>query len=204
MQVCGYISVTLSTIAVSYGNGRHFSLLTTEQKEGAILFTIAGFCPGVMSIGLPKMAVVSLLTRLLNPGRLHFYFLWFLGIWCQLTLLATVGVLIGQCYPARALWDFSVQGKCLDRQILVDYCIYAGCECPFSFMGIGLYLGSKLTKRVTAFSAFVDIYLAIYPTVVLLKLQMNVRKKWALCCALGIGSVYVHDTHNSKTLSSRI
>jgi hypothetical protein len=50
-------------------------------------------------------------------------------------------------------------------------------------------LGRKLTKRVVAFSAFVDIYLAIYPTVVLMKLQMNLKKKLALCCALGIGSV---------------
>jgi hypothetical protein len=39
------------------------------------------------------------------------------------------------------------------------------------------------------FSAFVDIYLAIYPTAVLFKLQLPFRKKMALCVALGIGLV---------------
>jgi hypothetical protein len=42
-----------------------------------------------------------------------------------------------------------------------------------------------------AFSAFVDLYLAIYPAVVLFNLQMSFKKKLALSFALGIGSVYV-------------
>lgn len=42
---------------------------------------------------------------------------------------------------------------------------------------------------MTAFSAFVDAYLAVYPTVVVYKLQMALKRKVALCCALGIGSM---------------
>jgi hypothetical protein len=38
-------------------------------------------------------------------------------------------------------------------------------------------------------SAFLDFYLAIYPAVVLWKLQMPVKKKLALSCALGMGLV---------------
>ena len=125
-MVCGYISTGLSTAAVSYGNGRHFDLLDDEQKQGAILWTTAAFCPGVMSFGLPKLAVIYLLTKLLNPSRWHKWFLWWQGIWCQLTLFATVGVLLGRCRPARSLWDFSVEGTCFDNNILVAYCIYAG------------------------------------------------------------------------------
>ncbi|KAI8291139.1 hypothetical protein K4K56_006721 [Colletotrichum sp. SAR 10_98] len=68
---CGYISTALSTIAVSYGNGKHMKLLSTEQKQGAILWTTAAFCPGIMSFGLPKLAVISLLTRLMNPGSVE-------------------------------------------------------------------------------------------------------------------------------------
>ncbi|KAK7421207.1 hypothetical protein QQX98_002337 [Neonectria punicea] len=165
-EICGYISTALSTVAVYSGNGRHFSTLTTEQQQGAILWTTAAFCPGVMSFGIPKLAVIALLVRLLNPGRLHKWVLWGMGIWCQLTLFATVGVLLGRCMPARSLWDFSVEGTCFDTRILVAYCIYAG-----------------------SFSAFVDLYLAIYPTVVLFKLQMGLKKKLALCVALGVGSI---------------
>jgi hypothetical protein len=40
-----------------------------------------------------------------------------------------------------------------------------------------------------AISAFTDMYLAIYPTVVLLRLKMSLQKKLALCAALGLGAV---------------
>lgn len=40
-----------------------------------------------------------------------------------------------------------------------------------------------------AFSAFVDLYLAVYPSFVLFKLQMSLRKKIALSAALGLGTV---------------
>ncbi|EXF74539.1 integral membrane protein [Colletotrichum fioriniae PJ7] len=140
-QFCGYISTALSTIAVTYGNGRHMSLLSIEQQEGAILWTTAAFCPGIMSFGLPKLAVVSLLVRLMNPGRYHKW----------------------------SLWDFSVKGTCFDVNILVAYCIYAG-----------------------SFSAFVDVYLAVYPAIILFGLQMATKKKIALSCALGIGSILPH------------
>lgn len=126
-QVCSYISTALSTVAVAYGNGKHMDTLTQSQQEGAILWTTAAFCPGIMSFGFPKLGVIILLIRLLNPGRAHRYFLWALGIWCQLTLFATVGVLLGRCRPARSLWNFDIKGECFDTQILVAYCIYAGC-----------------------------------------------------------------------------
>lgn len=34
-----------------------------------------------------------------------------------------------------------------------------------------------------------DLYLAVYPAMILAKLQMNIKKKLALAAALGIGSV---------------
>lgn len=40
-----------------------------------------------------------------------------------------------------------------------------------------------------ALSAFVDLYLAIYPTAILMSLQMTLKKKLALCAALGLGAV---------------
>ncbi|KAK7222799.1 hypothetical protein V2G26_010802 [Clonostachys chloroleuca] len=165
-MVCGYISTALSMKAVAAGNGRHMKLLSQHEQESAVLWTTAAFCPGVMSFGLPKMAVVYLLTKLLNPNKWHKYFLWWQGIWCQLTLFATVGVLIGRCRPAHSLWNFDVPGECFSPDILVAYCIYAG-----------------------SFSAFVDLYLAIYPAIVLFNLQMSFKKKLALSVALGIGSV---------------
>ncbi|KAI1259140.1 integral membrane protein [Xylariaceae sp. FL1019] len=165
--VFSYLSTALSTVSVSSGDGKHFAILTTQQQQASILWTTAGFCPGVFSFGLPKLAVVVLLTRLLNPGRLHAAFLWFLGITTILVLAATVGVLVGRCQPAQAQWDFSIKEKtCFSTTTLASYCIFAG-----------------------SWSAFVDFYLAFYPSFVLFGLQMALKKKLVLSCALGIGSI---------------
>ncbi|KAI3550054.1 integral membrane protein [Colletotrichum abscissum] len=167
--VCGWTNVGTAITAVAHGNGRHFDVLTLEQKSGAILWTIAGFPPGVMSFGLPKLAVVALLTRIMNPSKWHALFLWFIASFCLINLIGCVIILFAQCQPSHSQWDFSVTDKtCWDKWILVYFAIYSG-----------------------GFCAFVDLYLAIYPAVVLAKLQMSVRKKVALSIALGIGSMCV-------------
>ncbi|KAK1730002.1 uncharacterized protein BDZ83DRAFT_783615 [Colletotrichum acutatum] len=150
--VCGWTNVGTAIAVVAHGNGRHFDVLTLEQKSGAILWTIAGFPPGVMSFGLPKLAVVALLTRIMKPSRWHALFLWFIATFCLINLIGC---------------DFSVTDKtCWYKWILVYFAIYSG-----------------------GFCALVDLYLAIYPAVVLAKLQMSIRKKVALSIALGIGSI---------------
>lgn len=53
----------------------------------------------------------------------------------------------------------------------------------------------KLTTYAVAYSAFVDIYLAVYPAIVLFQLQLKLKKKIALSIALGIGCVYVWIPH---------
>lgn len=40
-----------------------------------------------------------------------------------------------------------------------------------------------------AISAFVDLCLAIYPATILMKLHMSLRKRLALCAALGLGAM---------------
>jgi hypothetical protein len=40
-----------------------------------------------------------------------------------------------------------------------------------------------------AISAMVDLYLAVYPAVILYGLRMNLKKKIALSIALGLGSM---------------
>lgn len=63
------------------------------------------------------------------------------------------------------------------------------CNLHWRYVG-GLDVSRKrTTKPFLVLSAMVDLYLAIYPTVVLLRLQMSLKKKLALCAALGLGAV---------------
>ncbi|CAJ2508010.1 Uu.00g091960.m01.CDS01 [Anthostomella pinea] len=181
--VMGVLSCSLTTLAITHGFGQHFSTLALYDQQQAIIWTIGSFCPGLIAFGFPKLAVVALLTRLLIPGKWHLRFLWSLGIVCQLVLFATIGTLIGRCYPARFLWDKSIEGTCFSTDIQMKYSLFAGGECSMTGM-------SRLsTDGSQAFSAFVDLYLAIYPSFVLWRLRISIRQKLALTAALGVGFI---------------
>jgi hypothetical protein len=54
---------------------------------------------------------------------------------------------------------------------------------------VSISIQMPLLLTQTALSAFVDLYLAIYPAIVLWKLHMSTKKKLALMAALGLGTV---------------
>lgn len=148
------------------GNGKHYQLLSLDEMQEARRFTAAAFVPGVMGFVLPKFAIVTLLTRLLNPSRAHRIFLWGMCILLFFSLVVAIGLLFGQCKPVEALWDMTLipTMECLDPRIYVNYSIYCG-----------------------ALSAFIDFYFAFYPGFVLFKLQMKLQRKIALTFALSLG-----------------
>ncbi|KAK8848708.1 integral membrane protein [Apiospora arundinis] len=162
----GIIACALTTVSVSKGIGRHVEALSQEQRITATLWVYAAYCPSVLSFGLPKLAVIALLVRLLVPSRTHFWVLWVMGALVQFALLGVVGLLFGRCQPLLYAIDQSVEGHCLATSTWVHYCLFTA-----------------------SFSAFVDFYLAAYPSIVLYKLQMARRKKIALSIALGLGVV---------------
>ena len=108
---------------------------------------------------------------------------------CLLSLLGCVLVLFVRCIPARSLWDFDVTPDyCFSASILVDYATYAGSKCHTIMRTIDAITGKLIASLV--FSAFTDLYLALYPATVFFTLQMNWTKKLALSAALGVGSGY--------------
>jgi hypothetical protein len=117
----------VAIVATTYGNGKHFDTLSLNEMQGAIFWTILGFPFGIMAFAIPKLAVVALLQRLLNPNRWHRIFLWVLASLCTGALLGCVVILFAQCSPAESQWTFSITEKtCIDKWILVDYAIFAG------------------------------------------------------------------------------
>jgi hypothetical protein len=127
-QVCGILNLGISSAAAEAGSGRHFDTLTLEQQQTVIKYTIAAFCPGILSFAIPKLAVVSLLTKLLAPSPAHRIFLWCSSGLTTAALFGCVVILYARCTPARSQWDFSVKGECWSIWILVKYGIFAGCK----------------------------------------------------------------------------
>lgn len=146
---------------VAYGNGKHIARLTKEEQEGVAFWTTIAFCTGIMTLSIPKLAVVSLLVRILNPGRFHKWFLWGIVIWCQISFIAAIGLLLGRCTPLHSLWDFSVKGSCFDVNALVSYGIYASGETNSLEQNVRIhanYLGVKSTRlSSTSISLFIQL-----------------------------------------------
>ncbi|SPO06474.1 uncharacterized protein DNG_09164 [Cephalotrichum gorgonifer] len=165
-MICALISNVFVTLSVSHGNGKHFDVLDLDQKQNTIKWMMAAYVPGIETLGLPKLAVIALLTRLLAPGTFHFWLLWAMGVIVCLSLTAMVLALILQCTPVEALWTFSLGHDCLNPDILVGLAFWASTS-----------------------SAFLDFYLAVYPAIVLWGLQMPLKKKLVLSGVLGVGFV---------------
>ncbi|KXJ96170.1 hypothetical protein Micbo1qcDRAFT_201487 [Microdochium bolleyi] len=165
--VFGWLAVGFSIAAVLSGDGRHITALTPDHISGAIMWTMIGFIPSILSISVPKFAVVTLLVKLLNPTRAHQIFLWAIVTLSGLGLCGCMVILYAQCRPARSMWDFSVTDKsCWNIWILINY-----------------------SRCMAVFAGLVDLYLAVYPATVLYTLQLNWKKKAALSGALGIGVI---------------
>ena len=128
IQICGIINLGISSAAAEAGSGRHFDTLTPEQQQNVIKYTIAAFCPGILSFAIPKLAVVALLTKLLAPSPAHRVFLWCSSGVTTAVLFGCVIILYARCTPARSQWNFSVKGECWSIWILVNYAIFAGAE----------------------------------------------------------------------------
>ncbi|KAK8115656.1 hypothetical protein PG984_012158 [Apiospora sp. TS-2023a] len=164
---CIITSCSLSTKAVDYGLGRHVETVSRDDQIAVVKWIYLASCPGVMSLAIPKLAVIALLIRLLVPGKAHHWFLWAIGATVNIFFFSVVVIflrtLAAKCPP------FEVGGippNCVPVATQVKYCLFAG---------------------YSAASAFVDLYLAVYPSIVLYGLQMPLRRKAAFSVALGLG-----------------
>ncbi|KAK8119931.1 uncharacterized protein PG998_004557 [Apiospora kogelbergensis] len=141
-MLCGYVSVAFGVLAVKSGNGKHFIVLSTEQKEGVIFWTMVGFVPGIFSFAIPKFAVVVLLCRLLEPSRLHRIVLWAMTGLCVTVLTSCIFTLFFQCSPPSSQWNFSITEKsCMDKWIHIDYSIAVGVGTVRKKIGLSVALG---------------------------------------------------------------
>ncbi|KAK8040280.1 hypothetical protein PG991_000068 [Apiospora marii] len=118
---------SLATKAIEYGLGRHVETVPRQDQIAVVKWIYLASCPGVMSIVIPKLAVVSLLVRLLVPGRVHYWFLWAIAaavnIFCFAIVVIFLRTLASKCPP------FEVDGippGCVPVATQVKYCLFAG------------------------------------------------------------------------------
>ncbi|EQB48045.1 hypothetical protein CGLO_12741 [Colletotrichum gloeosporioides Cg-14] len=120
--ISGWTSTATTLKAVAIGHGRHVASLSDHQKEAILHWTVMAFSFGIFALILPKIAVVALMNRLLQPKRGQRLFLWALVAFCSLGLLGNVLGLYTQCSPSQAEMSFMTKA-CLGPDMAVEYSI---------------------------------------------------------------------------------
>ncbi|KAL0941364.1 uncharacterized protein CTRU02_204127 [Colletotrichum truncatum] len=163
--VSGWTSTATTLKAVAIGHGRHVASLTDPQKEAIMHWTIMAFSFGIFALVLPKLAVVALVNRLLQPKRAHRIFLWGLAVFCGIALLGNVVGLYAQCSPSQEEMSFMTKA-CLGPDMAVEYSI-----------------------STSAISAATNAYLAVYVALSIRKLHFARSKRIGLAISLVLGLV---------------
>ncbi len=183
MQFLSILYASLSTASVSAGIGRHPYYLSSQETSQAIRLNSIAFVPGMLSLAIPKLAVACLLERLLSPKHGQKWrrpVLFTLSISCVVIAVLCSIMFWAQCRPAAGLWNLLLKERCWNPSVYIDLAFFAsGNSVHPSLSGYML--------KLLAWFAFVDLFLALYPMTVLLKLNMSMKKKIGCSCVLGLG-----------------
>lgn len=144
-----------------------------------------------MAIAVPKLAIVGLINRIFCPSPLSRALLWSSVVIGLLNYLTVCLYSTFLCLPVQAFWDDSIKNaKCISHGPYSSFAYYSSSRRTCIPLTSRLGICTDLGNWYTAFSALVDLYLAIYPAAIFRGLNFSRRKKMALSCALGLGVLY--------------
>ncbi|KAL7931648.1 hypothetical protein V8C35DRAFT_107083 [Trichoderma chlorosporum] len=161
------VSCICSSIGISYGLGRREETLDPYQLEQAIKWNAIINAVVIWSFSLPKFAIIAILKRILDYGTKTTILFWSLAVTCQACFLAVSIWWFVQCHPVAYQWDKSIEGGwCASGNVL-----------------------TSLAFATSAYSAFLDLFFAFYPIPFVMKLNMPLRNRLAVCFALGLSAI---------------
>ncbi|KAI0101968.1 hypothetical protein F4776DRAFT_497738 [Hypoxylon sp. NC0597] len=165
--ILSFIVCILTTIASEYGLGKHVYELDDNERINALKYNAIINAVLIWQFSLPKFAIIAILKRILNYGTKTAVLFWTLGITSQACILAVSIWWFRQCHPIEFGWDKSIPGgTCADIKIMIN-----------------------LAYFTSAYSAFLDIFFALYPIPFIMRLNMPLRGRLAVAGALSLSSL---------------
>ncbi|KAI0005242.1 hypothetical protein F4779DRAFT_598479 [Xylariaceae sp. FL0662B] len=159
------VTCILITIGSHYGLGRHVYDVPPEDLSEALRWNVIISSVLIWTFSMPKFAYIATLKRILNYGLKTTILFWGLALTSQACILATSVWWWHQCSPVEYGWDrVNVKGHCADVSVLAN---------------LG-YLSS-------AYSAFLDIFFALYPVPFIMRLNMPLKSRVTVSIAMGLG-----------------
>jgi hypothetical protein len=160
------VTCILITIGVSYGLGRHMSTLAPEQIPQALKYNVVISSVLIWAFSMPKFAIIAVLKRILDYDTRTTIVFWGLALSSQACIFATSVWWYEQCTPIEHGWDTNVHGTCAAVSIMAN---------------LGYF--------TSAYSAFLDIFFALYPIPSIMRLNMPLKSRVAVSVALGLSSL---------------
>ncbi|KAL2258298.1 hypothetical protein VTK26DRAFT_8434 [Humicola hyalothermophila] len=160
------VTCILLAIGSHYGLGKHYDDVPPENIPHALKMNVVIGSVMVWMFSLPKFAMISILQRILDPGIKTTIMFWALGITSQACILAASVWWWRQCNPPEKQWDNTVEGTCA----------------PLSVM-------SNMGYFVSAYSAFLDVFFALYPVPFIMRLNMPLRIRIRISVAIGLSAL---------------
>lgn len=158
-----FVTCVLVDIGSTYGLGRHITTLKPPEIVQALKWNVIISSVLIWSFSLPKFAIVAILKRILDYGTKTAILFWGLALTSQACILATSVWWWKQCDPVERGWNTAIKGTCAPVSVLAD---------------LGYF--------TSAYSAFLDIFFALYPIPFIMRLNMPMRNRVAVSIALGL------------------
>ncbi|KAI9839333.1 MAG: hypothetical protein M1837_002218 [Sclerophora amabilis] len=169
-QILSVASTSIATAAAVAGCGKHLKALTPEQQAQAIKLNLISEPFGILSFCVPKISVALLIKRIMPPNKLNKWqlrFIFFITISLTIASILCAVFLFAQCSPPNTIWNHRFQVNkaiCWPPNVLTNFTIFTG-----------------------VYSAFTDLYLAIFPITLFWNLQIHLRTKIGLCAVMSLG-----------------
>ncbi|KAF2865260.1 hypothetical protein BDV95DRAFT_507702 [Massariosphaeria phaeospora] len=157
------IYTALLHASVGYGIGLHFVDADMVKLVTGVKYMYLGEFFALLAMPTAKTSFCVTLLRL-TAVPWHKWIIWFVIVTTNASMWAVAAMTFAQCSPIEKLWNLTLPGKCWDNRIVIYFSIFVG-----------------------AYSALMDILLAICPWLIIGKLQMNKRQKSSLIAAMSMG-----------------
>lgn len=170
--------------STKFGIGRHTYYLLPEELVLSAKWSYIAAAPSSISLALPKLAIVIFLKRIVaQTRRRSIVVLYFLTTSNIVLSFIAVLVLYLECSPPSASWDPSIPHTCWSHHVVPYFTIFVG--------GMSHCVPRPATapniQNRAAYSAAVDLLLALYPASIISKLKISWKRKIAISSVMGLG-----------------
>jgi hypothetical protein len=165
--ICVVVMLTtciLVTIGTQYSLGRRMEAIDTASIPRALKWNVIISSVLIWTFSLPNFAIIAILKRIPNYGLKTTTLFWGLALSSQACILATSVWWYKQYDPVEFGWNRTIPGgKCASTKVM-----------------------SNLGYFTSAYSAFLDLFFAVYPIPFIMRLNMPLKNRILVSIALGL------------------